>query len=48
MVLCSYVTIAQTFNGQGGLPFPLSGTIGITESPAVVTGVKVFWVDVSL
>lgn len=41
MVLCSFVTIAQTFNGQGGLPFPPSGTIGITESPVDVTGVGI-------
>lgn len=41
MVLCSYVTFAQTFIGQGGLPFPPSGTTGITESPVNVTGVGV-------
>ncbi|HMR89850.1 MAG TPA: proprotein convertase P-domain-containing protein, partial [Saprospiraceae bacterium] len=41
MVLCSYVTLAQTFNGQGGLPFPPSGTVGITESPVEVTGIGI-------
>ena len=41
MVLCSYITIAQTFNGQGGLPFPPSGTMGVTESAVDVTGIGI-------
>ncbi|MBK9734504.1 MAG: proprotein convertase P-domain-containing protein [Saprospiraceae bacterium] len=31
----------QTFNGVGGLPFPSTGTIGITESTCAVTGVGI-------
>jgi gliding motility-associated-like protein len=41
MVLCTFVTFAQTFNGQGGLPFPTSGTQGIAQSPAIVSGVGI-------
>jgi gliding motility-associated-like protein len=32
---------SQTFPGQGGLPFPPIGDIGITESPATVSGVGI-------
>ncbi|MBK8849714.1 MAG: gliding motility-associated C-terminal domain-containing protein [Saprospiraceae bacterium] len=35
------VILAQTFNGQGGLPFPPTGTTGQTSSIANVSGVGI-------
>jgi subtilisin-like proprotein convertase family protein len=37
----SFKTFSQTFNGVGGLPFPPSGTTGVTQSQNPVSGVGV-------
>lgn len=39
--LLSNPLFAQTFNGQGGLPFPPTGTTGQTSSIATVSGVGI-------
>lgn len=40
-LLPSALIYSQTFNGQGGLPFPPSGTVGQTSSIATVSGVGI-------
>lgn len=40
-LLYTYNLYTQTFPGQGGLPFPPTGTVGITESIASVSGVGI-------